>query len=284
MNKRNQEPLTPRFRAARGDPSLVVIEGLHALKHALRFGAIIELAVTGDAAALARLTAVLAPDLAPRIAALVCEIDPERFTALAPLPPATGVMALARRPQLDALGLFHRRARCTAGAAAATKRSGQYWRRCRAGRRGRRCRGRPYYRPPRPMAPHRAARFRRSALRPARRTHRRPGRRRRVHSSRSTPAVISCARALPDGAILAFGSERSGLDADLLDRATLHRHSHAGGRLQPEPRDGGRRHALRRRLARPSVTTKPQMPGDLLCICVIAMQRGHVPYARVPIL
>ena len=31
--------LVARFRAARHDPTLVVLEGFHALKHALRFGA-----------------------------------------------------------------------------------------------------------------------------------------------------------------------------------------------------------------------------------------------------
>ena len=45
--------LVARFRAARSDRALVVLEGLHALKHALRFGAAVEQAVTPDAAALA---------------------------------------------------------------------------------------------------------------------------------------------------------------------------------------------------------------------------------------
>jgi len=78
-----------------------VLEGLHPLKHALRFDADVLVAVTRDAAELERLTAELAPDLSARIRALVREIDPEVFEQLAPLAPATGVMALAARPSID---------------------------------------------------------------------------------------------------------------------------------------------------------------------------------------
>ena len=35
----NQKPIEDRFYNARNDPSLVVIEGFHPLKHAIRFGA-----------------------------------------------------------------------------------------------------------------------------------------------------------------------------------------------------------------------------------------------------
>ena len=56
--------LTVRFRKARRDPELTVIEGFHALKHALRFGAELVEAVAVDPEALERLAAELAPDLA----------------------------------------------------------------------------------------------------------------------------------------------------------------------------------------------------------------------------
>lgn len=95
-----------RFLAARTDPALAVIEGFHALKHALRFAARVEFAVTRDAAALRRLTASLAPDLATIIADLVQEIAPEHFAELAPRPTATGVLALARRPEIDVAALL----------------------------------------------------------------------------------------------------------------------------------------------------------------------------------
>ena len=53
-----------RFRAARHDRELVVLEGFHALKHALRFGAEVIEAVAVDIAELERLAVELAPDLA----------------------------------------------------------------------------------------------------------------------------------------------------------------------------------------------------------------------------
>jgi len=78
-----------------------VLEGLHPLKHALRFGANVLEAVTCDAVELERLTAELAPDLSVRIADLAREIDPAVFDRLAPLAPSTGMMALAERPRVD---------------------------------------------------------------------------------------------------------------------------------------------------------------------------------------
>jgi RNA methyltransferase, TrmH family len=92
--------LIARFAEARGDPALVVLEGFHALKHALRFGARIETACTADLAALVRLASDLAPDLCARLRDTV-EVPPATFTRLAPVPPATGVLAIAARPEID---------------------------------------------------------------------------------------------------------------------------------------------------------------------------------------
>ncbi len=89
--------LVPRFGRARRDPELAVLEGLHALKHALRFGADVQVVVTRDRDGLALLAAQLAPDVAGRIDALAQEVASEVFAKLAPLPPATGVIALAAR-------------------------------------------------------------------------------------------------------------------------------------------------------------------------------------------
>jgi TrmH family RNA methyltransferase len=94
--------LIPRFGRARRDPSLAVLEGFHAVKHALRFGAAIVELVTRDAAELHRLAALLAPDLADRLVALARETSSEVFSKLAPLPPSTGVIGLAERPRDDA--------------------------------------------------------------------------------------------------------------------------------------------------------------------------------------
>jgi TrmH family RNA methyltransferase len=93
--------LVPRFGRARRDPGVAVLEGLHALKHALRFGARVLDVVTRDRAQLARLADALAPDVAARIAALAHEVSPTVFDQLAPLPPATGVIALAERAHVD---------------------------------------------------------------------------------------------------------------------------------------------------------------------------------------
>lgn len=93
--------LTVRFRTARRDPELTVVEGFHALKHALRFGAEVREAVAVDPESLEDLARELAPDLAGRFAPLVSQVDEETLAALVPRPPRTAVAAIARRPALD---------------------------------------------------------------------------------------------------------------------------------------------------------------------------------------
>ncbi|HEY4427182.1 MAG TPA: TrmH family RNA methyltransferase [Solirubrobacteraceae bacterium] len=93
--------LIPRFGRARRDPSLAVLEGFHPLKHAVRFGATVLEVVTSDASALETLTRQLAPDLLERIPPMAHEVGADVFSQLAPLPPSTGVMALAERRPAD---------------------------------------------------------------------------------------------------------------------------------------------------------------------------------------
>jgi len=93
--------LIPRFRRARRDPTLAVLEGFHALKHALRFDAALLEVVVSDEAPLERLTGALAPDLSARLRALAQPVEPSIFAQLAPLPPPTGVIALAERRSID---------------------------------------------------------------------------------------------------------------------------------------------------------------------------------------
>jgi TrmH family RNA methyltransferase len=90
-------PLIARFGRARRDPSLAVLEGFHPLKHALRFGANVQFVASRDTDELERLAARLAPELAARIAELAQPVTPSVFEQLAPLPPNTGVIALAER-------------------------------------------------------------------------------------------------------------------------------------------------------------------------------------------
>jgi TrmH family RNA methyltransferase len=74
-----------------------VLEGFHALKHALRFDATLLEVVVSDETSLERLADTLAPDLSARLLALARPVEPAVFAQLAPLPPPTGVIALAER-------------------------------------------------------------------------------------------------------------------------------------------------------------------------------------------
>jgi TrmH family RNA methyltransferase len=98
--------LIPRFGRARRDPSLAVLEGFHPLKHALRFGANVLEVVRSSDADLDALAAQLAPDLGERMHELARAVEPEVFAQLAPLVPATGVIALAARPAVDPAALL----------------------------------------------------------------------------------------------------------------------------------------------------------------------------------
>ncbi len=98
---REEHERAVRFRTARRDPELTVIEGFHALKHALRFGAELVEAVATDPPALEAMAAELAPDLARRIAGLAEPVDKETLADLVPLVPHTGVAAIAHRPRVD---------------------------------------------------------------------------------------------------------------------------------------------------------------------------------------
>lgn len=98
-----------RIAAARTASDRVVLEGFHALKHALRFGARIEELVLADRARLDSMAESLAPDLAGRIAALAATLmEPEALAA------ATGgrshgapdVLTIVARPRVDTEALL----------------------------------------------------------------------------------------------------------------------------------------------------------------------------------
>ena len=93
--------LIPRYGRARRDPALAVLEGLHPLKHALRFGADVLEVACADRAQLQQLASQLAPDVCAQMLSLAHEIPADVFAQLAPLPPSTGVIALAKRPVVD---------------------------------------------------------------------------------------------------------------------------------------------------------------------------------------
>jgi TrmH family RNA methyltransferase len=93
--------LVRRYRTARRDPELAVLEGFHALKHALRFGAEVVEAVAADRDGLRELAAELAPDLGDALAERTEPVEVEVLAELVPQAPRTGVVALARRPPVD---------------------------------------------------------------------------------------------------------------------------------------------------------------------------------------
>lgn len=95
------DALVQRYRAARRDRELAVLEGFHALKHALRFGAEVREAVAADPAQLERLAEELAPDLAGSLAERITAVDADLIGQIVPHAPHTGVVAIARRPPVD---------------------------------------------------------------------------------------------------------------------------------------------------------------------------------------
>src|SRR4051812_2151255 len=92
MLRYNGRVLLADVARARRDPALVVLEGFHAVKHAVRFGAELLGAWTADAAELAALAARLAPDVS--IDPVVVALD-----ELAAVVPRAQVVAVARRPR-----------------------------------------------------------------------------------------------------------------------------------------------------------------------------------------
>ena len=85
----------------RNSHNIVQIEGFHALKHALRFGADVLEIEAADRDEVIALAERLAPDLTDVLAERVTRADPDRFTGI------TGrVRARARRPDFDATALL----------------------------------------------------------------------------------------------------------------------------------------------------------------------------------
>ncbi|MFD6923085.1 TrmH family RNA methyltransferase [Streptomyces sp. NPDC059944] len=76
----------------------VLLDGFHALKHAVRFGADIPVAVTTDRRATLELAAELAPDVRATLDGLLAEVPEATFTKLVARPHPTSVAALAVRP------------------------------------------------------------------------------------------------------------------------------------------------------------------------------------------
>ena len=106
MNDAEAEALIRRYREARRDRALAVLEGFHALKHALRFGAEVREAVASDPGQLDELAGRLAPDLADALSARTTPVPAAVVAELVPRAPRTGVVSIARRPDADVPALL----------------------------------------------------------------------------------------------------------------------------------------------------------------------------------
>jgi len=80
----------------------VLLDGFHALKHAVRFGARIPVAVTTGRTAALALAGELAPDVRDTLDRLLAEVPENIYRSLVPRPHPTAVAALAVRPARDA--------------------------------------------------------------------------------------------------------------------------------------------------------------------------------------
>ncbi|WP_328439640.1 TrmH family RNA methyltransferase [Streptomyces sp. NBC_00444] len=89
------DPVTSWHRLA--DAS-VLLDGFHALKHAVRFKAAVPVAVAVDRAATLALADELAPDVRDTLDALLTEVPEPTYRSLVPRPHPTAVAALAVRP------------------------------------------------------------------------------------------------------------------------------------------------------------------------------------------
>ncbi|WP_371480343.1 TrmH family RNA methyltransferase [Kitasatospora sp. NBC_00315] len=94
--------LVRSWRECAEAPGTVLLDGFHALKHALRFGGDVRQVVTADRAALLALAAELAPDVSPAVAALAVELPAPLLRTLVAKAHPTGVAALAVRPGREA--------------------------------------------------------------------------------------------------------------------------------------------------------------------------------------
>jgi TrmH family RNA methyltransferase len=211
--------LIEQFRRARRDQSRAVLEGFHALKHAIRFRAALEQVCAVDPDALRALTRRLAPDLEPELGRLVELVPQSVFAELAPVPPETGIIAIAQRPQADVPAILEQRGAApmvlleapahlgnlgavvrvaAAAAAAAVLTTG-------------------------PQDPWHPAALRGSAglhfALPVAAIDRLPTQRDRPLIAIHPDGEPLCPGVLPDRAMVAFGSERRGLSHEMLDAA-----------------------------------------------------------------
>lgn len=100
MNSQDAE-LTRRFYAAYRNPRLAVLEGFHPARHALRFGARLDVAVTYDEEKLFKLAERLAPESVAGIESVLHVVTRERFTRLSRRSLSSPLLSICARPDYD---------------------------------------------------------------------------------------------------------------------------------------------------------------------------------------
>ena len=93
--------ISRQFYAAYRDPDLAVLEGFHPARHALTFGARLELAVTYDWDKLRAIAERLAPETLPSIEAVLEVVDRQFFDKLSPRSLSSPLLSFAPRPAVD---------------------------------------------------------------------------------------------------------------------------------------------------------------------------------------
>jgi TrmH family RNA methyltransferase len=95
------------LRRAQRDPGLVILEGMHALKHAIRFGAQVQVIASPEPEELTRLLARLAPDIELAIAPGALDAGTwQALTGGRVLP--SPCLAVATRPEVDLPAMLER--------------------------------------------------------------------------------------------------------------------------------------------------------------------------------
>ena len=110
MNATDVE-LTRRFYAAYRNPRLAVLEGFHPARHALRFGATLDVAVTYDRQKLLKLAERLAPEVVPGIEGSLQVVSRERFTRLSQRSLSSPMLSICARPDDDVAAAIAERKR-----------------------------------------------------------------------------------------------------------------------------------------------------------------------------
>ncbi|MYQ33486.1 rRNA methyltransferase, partial [Streptomyces sp. SID4956] len=87
----SENPVDPVAVWRRTAPDAVLLDGFHALKHAVRFGAEVLVAFTADRAAALALADELAADVRDTLAALLTEVPHATYASLVPRPHPTAV-------------------------------------------------------------------------------------------------------------------------------------------------------------------------------------------------